>query len=340
MLVDVPFREHWVKHFINHFKLVVRLAVETYGPQCQPRAQACWAELQTVFQGMLDNPGQYNRLDLLVCDSARQDLLIKYNLPDPFERSKEKENEASLPLYPKVVAELDAHASDEEALLLAVEGVFTGNIFDLGAAGSVDLYEKGSPDFGKVRADVGRKRPWLIDQFDALAACMLARPAKHPPYRQAMFFCDNAGPDLILGVLPFCRWMAQRGTRVVIAANHAPALNDATASEVRALLPRLQAIDPVLDKLVREGRLLAIDSGNRIPLIDLREVSDEVNVYAAETDLLILEGMGRAVESNLEADFTVDSLKLAMIKDRMVAIRRGGKLFDTVCKFDRGVGRR
>lgn len=49
--------------------------------------------------------------------------------------------------------------------------------------------------------------------------------------------------------------------------------------------------------------------------------------------------MGRAVETNLEADFTVDSLKLAMIKDKMVAKRRGGKLFDTVCKFDRGVGR-
>ncbi len=150
-----------------------------------------------------------------------------------------------------------------------------------------------------------------------------------------MFFCDNAGPDIMLGVIPFCRWLAKRGTRVLIAANHLPALNDITAPELTALLPRLQLLDPTLDALVKEGRMGVIDSGNGVPLIDLRLVSEEVNRHAPETDLLILEGMGRAVETNLEAKFTVDSLKLAMIKDEMVARRRGGKNFDTICRFDR-----
>jgi damage-control phosphatase, subfamily II, stand-alone protein len=149
-----------------------------------------------------------------------------------------------------------------------------------------------------------------------------------------MFFCDNAGPDIMLGVVPFCRWLAKRGTRVLIAANRLPALNDITARELEVLLPRLQSLDPALDSLVRAERLGVIESGNGVPLIDLRCVSEEVNRHAGETDLVILEGMGRAVETNLEARFKVDSLKLAMIKDEMVAKRRGGKNFDTICRFD------
>ena len=44
-------------------------------------------------------------------------------------------------------------------------------------------------------------------------------------------------------------------------------------------------------------------------------------------------GMGRAVESNLGANFTCDVLKIAMIKDASIARQVGGKLFDLVCKF-------
>ena len=47
--------------------------------------------------------------------------------------------------------------------------------------------------------------------------------------------------------------------------------------------------------------------------------------------------MGRALESNYEAKFKVDAIKLAMIKEQIVAERHGGKLFDTVCRFDRAV---
>jgi damage-control phosphatase, subfamily II, stand-alone protein len=342
MHVDIPFREHWVRHFMHHFKMVMRLAVETYGPEAQPRADACYADLIGRFQSILDNPRQYERLDLLVLDALRQDILLAHNLPDPFEGTKTRENEAALPLYPAIVAELDSHTSPEEALLLAVEGVFTGNIFDLGAHASVDMFANESPDFLSIRDKFGGKRPWLIDHFDAWYRRLADVPpasaagvhASLPRYRQAMLFCDNAGPDFLLGVLPFCRLLAKAGTRVIIAANRLPALNDITVGEIRALLPRLQALDPTLDDLVRTGQILPIDSGNAIPLIDLREISEEVNRHAPQTDLLILEGMGRAVETNLEAEFTCDSLKLAMIKDQLVADRQGGKLFDTVCKFD------
>jgi type II pantothenate kinase len=109
-----------------------------------------------------------------------------------------------------------------------------------------------------------------------------------------------------------------------------------TIQEVRTLMPRFRKIDPVLDRLIRTDRLAMIDSGDTVPLFDLREVSVEVNVEAPRTDLVILEGMGRGLETNYAARFTCDSLKLAMIKDKIVAKRHGGKNFDTVCRFDRG----
>ncbi len=42
---------------------------------------------------------------------------------------------------------------------------------------------------------------------------------------------------------------------------------------------------------------------------------------AGDADLIILEGMGRGIETNLYAQFSVDSLKLGMIKHREVILQ-------------------
>ena len=278
-----------------------------------------------------ENPAMLPVLDLLVLDVLRQEQLIAHGIPDPFEKTKTRENEACLPQYPKIVAELDLHANPYDRLLCAIEGVFAGNIFDLGAGATTKLFAEKSPDFLAVRKELHTKRPWLVDHFDAFADRLLSGKLR---YRQVLFFCDNAGSDVILGVIPFCRLLAGMGTRVVIAANRLPALNDITAAELRELLPRLQAIDPVLERLVGEGLIGMVDSGGIAPLIDLSKISDEANRAAAESDLLVLEGMGRAIETNYEARFTVDTLKIAMLKEQIVAERHGGKNFDTVVRFD------
>ena len=333
MLEDVEYREYWLRHFESHFDTIVALADENYGPSARERIRACRDDLIHTLHQLRKNPAMLGRLDLLVLDVLRQEKLIQHNIPDPFEKMKTRENNTMLPLYPQIVEELDNHTDEREALLLATEGVFAGNIYDLGAGATAKLYAKESPDFLKVREDVGTKRPWLVDHFEKMADAILGhRPGgKH---KQAIFFCDNAGSDTILGVIPFCRLLAKRGTKVLIAANHLPALNDMTAAELKTLLPRLQNLDPILNELVQSTLITVIDSGCEAPLIDLRLVTDEVNTHAAATDLVILEGMGRALESNYEAKFKVDSLKLAMIKEQIVAERHGGKLFDTICRFD------
>ena len=72
-----------------------------------------------------------------------------------------------------------------------------------------------------------------------------------------------------------------------------------------------------------------IDRGNEIS----EDEGNFANIEADDADLVILEGMGRGVESNLKASFTCDAVKLAMLKDEAVARRCGGKLFDVVCRF-------
>lgn len=67
-------------------------------------------------------------------------------------------------------------------------------------------------------------------------------------------------------------------------------------------------------------------------------MSSELAAAVADADLVVLEGMGRAIETNLTAAFTVDALKLGMIKHPEVAACLGGRMYDCVCRFDPACG--
>jgi type II pantothenate kinase len=206
-----------------------------------------------------------------------------------------------------------------------ITGVFAGNIFDMGAEATAKAFlGGGGPGFFKTRDSI-TPRPWLIDDYDAAAARML----NGKPHRKAVFFIDNAGSDFLLGAIPMIRWLAMRGTHIVLAANERAALNDMTIGDVRAWWPRIADAEPSLADLPIE----LVSTGTGEPLIDLSGVSPELNAAAAGADLVIIEGMGRGVESNLDARFKCDAIHLAMIKDPIVAKVNGGKLYDVVCRF-------
>ena len=74
--------------------------------------------------------------------------------------------------------------------------------------------------------------------------------------------------------------------------------------------------------------------------MDLRRVPDVLADACIGTDLVIIEGMGRAIHTNLRTSFRCDSLKLAMIKTEWLAKKLfgpGGALYDCVCAFDVGI---
>lgn len=57
-------------------------------------------------------------------------------------------------------------------------------------------------------------------------------------------------------------------------------------------------------------------------------------MIAMGTDLIVLEGMGRAIHTNLYAKFDCEALKLAIVKNEWLARSLGGSLFSVVCKYE------
>ncbi|GIL75196.1 hypothetical protein Vretifemale_5042 [Volvox reticuliferus] len=96
-------------------------------------------------------------------------------------------------------------------LELALRGVFAGNIFDLGAAASAELHAAGGGAFASTRAQL-LPRPWAVDNLDEVLA--VVRGTRGARWRQAALFVDNAGPDVVLGMLPLARVLLKAGTKV------------------------------------------------------------------------------------------------------------------------------
>lgn len=327
MRTDHEAREYWVtffkKHVLTILDLGFQMAVDRGEPVAPVRARmdACVKAFHETFDRFYADPQHHEAVTILTMDVWRDGLMREHGFVDPFEDLKRRENESVIALLPKVCRQHDA-LEGTDLFRAVIEGVFAGNIFDMGAAGSAQLLLDGKLDFFDTRKKLPA-RPWLVDTFDAFAA------KAERGWKQAVFFIDNAGSDFLLGAVPMMRYLAQRGTGVVLAANERPTLNDMTVHDVRAWWPKILETEPSLARLP----IHIVSTGTGEPLIDLAGVSPELNEAAAGADLVIMEGMGRGVESNLDAEFSCDAVNLAMIKDYMVAKRLNGKLYDVVCRF-------
>jgi damage-control phosphatase, subfamily II, stand-alone protein len=329
LTVDAAGRLHWIEFFKRHLETILKLGIDAGVARGEERAEAesraarCRAEFVPVFDAFAAAPDQYGRVTILTLDAWRDELLRRHGYTDPFIDLKTRENDKMLPLLHIVCRELD-ELRGEEQFMAAVRGIFAGNIFDMGAEATAKKFLGDSPDFFAVRETIS-PRPWLVDDYDAFAERML----HGPQHRKAVFFIDNAGSDFLLGALPMIRWLAMRGTHMVLAANTRPTLNDMTVDDVLNIWPRILGAEPS----IRDLPIEIVGTGTGEPLIDLSAVDPRLNAAASDADLVILEGMGRGVESNLDAKFSCDTLNIAMLKDVAVASRHGGKIFDLVCQF-------
>ena len=286
----------------------------------------------------------------------RDRTLRELGFDDCFLDVKTEENKKALATLPGVLRELDAIGDPGARIEALIRGVFAGNIFDLGAAASAALHANGDGGFDAARAGL-KRRPWCVDHADAFRDAWLGEEARvsesrtrvgsfASPWKKCVMFVDNAGADVVLGMLPLCRELLRGGAEVVLAANERPSINDVTAREARALLPRvakaerdaLGAGKAVIARSLSENRLVVVSSGSDLPVIDLTHVSSELRDAARGADLVVLEGMGRAVETNLFARFACDALNLGMVKHPEVAQCLRGELYDCVCRFRRPEG--
>ena len=301
-------------------------------------------------------------------DRALRDL----GFEDCFLDVKTAENARALTTLPAVLREMDAIRDPGARIEALVRGVFAGNVFDLGAAASAARHADGDGGFEATRAGL-KRRPWCVDHLDAFRDAWLAsatditskkktddvssetsRVVSFPsPWKKCVLFVDNAGADVVLGMLPLCRELLRGGAEVVLAANERPSINDVTARELRALLPRVAEAERlgfsggftknenenaslgVFQRALDANTLVVVSSGSDLPVIDLSRVSAELVDAARGADLVVLEGMGRGIETNLFARFACDALNLGMVKHPEVAQCLRGTLYDCVCRFAR-----
>jgi type II pantothenate kinase len=345
-------RAYWLGLLDEHLPSLVEKAVRSAGGAegAAERGAAFEATFRELLRRVLAEPAAYGQLSLAGIFEMREECLRAFQFPDAYRPVKDSENAAALAVLPDLLAELDGIAGREERLRSIIEGVLAGNIFDWGSRASVELYTNGTILDIYRQARTALARPFGIDDMDAA----VARLATGPPHHRALLFCDNSGADLVLGMLPLARELLSAGTDVVLVANTLPALNDITARELAAVLLEAAALDAALatalDAAAAAGtaaeaaspaqpgapaRLWVADNGHGSPCLDLRRVSQELCAAAGGADLVVLEGMGRAVHTNLRASFSCDALKLAMIKNgRLAAKIFGGSLYDCVCKFE------
>uniref|UniRef100_A0A8C3G7E8 4'-phosphopantetheine phosphatase n=1 Tax=Cyclopterus lumpus TaxID=8103 RepID=A0A8C3G7E8_CYCLU len=321
---DALAREYWLYCFEEALDGVVKraLASQPDMPEAAERAEKFRQKYRHKLQTLRHQPFAYGSLTVRSLLDTREHCLNEFNFPDPYSKIKQRENDMALKYYQKVVKSLE-ELSWEERQFALIRGVLAGNVFDWGAKAVSDVLES-EPEFGFEQA---KRKLEGIPSISLLCG---------PPHKCALFFVDNSGLDIILGVMPFVRELLSRGTEVVLASNSAPALNDVTNGELQILTESIAAMDPVIQAGLREDRLTLVQSGSSSPCLDLSRLDKVLAMVVRErkTDLVIIEGMGRAIHTNYYAMLSCESLKMAVIKNSWLADRLGGKLFSVVFKYE------
>ncbi|XP_022736931.1 pantothenate kinase 2 isoform X1 [Durio zibethinus] len=357
-LADHSELEYWFTVLSEHLPDLVDKAVASEGgtDDAKRRGDAFARAFSAHLARLMEEPAAYGKLGLANLLELREECLREFQFLDAYRSIKLRENEASLAVLPDLLLELDR--MDEEARLLTlIEGVLAANIFDWGSRACVDLYHKGTIIEIYRMSRNKMQRPWRVDDFDLFKERMLGSKGKKPrPHKRALLFVDNSGADIVLGMLPLARELLRRGTEVVLVANSLPALNDVTAMELPDIVAEAAKHCDILRRAAEAGGLLVdamtntldgskensssvplmvVENGCGSPCIDLRQVSSELAAAAKDADLIILEGMGRALHTNFNARFKCEALKLAMVKNQRLAEKLiKGKIYDCVCRYE------
>lgn len=315
LLADDAGRAFWLGLFSQQMRDMAGAGVAAGYP-----GSAC-AAADTAFQRTLDDlradpRAAGDRLDILVLDRLRDGAFRDRGVDDPYRAIKAHENAAALRELPARLGVIDA-LPEKARLEELVRGIFAGNLFDMGAKRVADRYASDDrPTFAGDLRSV-KPRPWGIDDLDE---------AGPDGVRRAVLFVDNAGADVVLGMLPLARELTRRGAEVLIGANELPSLNDITAGELTGLM----ADDPAIGPLLASGAIRVMSTGSADPLIDLAALDSAFCAAAEGADLIVLEGMGRSIESNWTARFSCAAWRAAVLKNERVAARKGLRLFDGV----------
>ncbi|CAA2972137.1 Hypothetical predicted protein [Olea europaea subsp. europaea] len=297
-------------------------------PDAPARAEKFAQRYEEILEDLKKDPESHGGPpDCILLCQIREQVLRELGFRDIFKKVKDEENAKAITLFKDVVDLNDAIEDQTKRVQNLVRGIFAGNIFDLGSAQLAELFAKDGMSFQASCQNLV-PRPWVIDDLDNFISKWGRKL-----WKKAVIFVDNSGADIILGILPFARELLRLGVQVVLAANDLPSINDVTYPELVNIITKLKDENGKLVG-VDTSNLFIANSGNDLPVIDLTRISQELAYLASDADLVIMEGMGRGIETNLYAQFKCDSLKIGMVKHLEVAQFLGGRLYDCVFKYN------
>ncbi|GFO45494.1 pantothenate kinase 4 [Plakobranchus ocellatus] len=335
---DAEARQYWLDCFHTGAAKTKDLAIKSQpnSSDAVERANKFLEKYRSRLNSLRQNPCAFGHLTVRSLLDTSTSILEECLFPDIFSQQKQLENEVALHKLSARLKYLDGLPLPERLLQLAM-GFLAGNVFDWGALEVCKILEQ-SNNFGLEDAQAKlQKRPWLFDDFDAWSSRLIrSKPPLKPPYKCAVIFCDNSGMDIILGVIPFVRQLLSMGTNVILCANSAPSMNDVVYGELQLLAKHASDICPILRSALAEGRWMVMESGQTSPCLDLRLIDERLVRTMSEqgADLIVIEGMGRAIHTNMEATFHCDALKVAVIKNRWLAKRFKGDMFAVMFRFE------
>jgi len=328
---DHDARDYWLQCFKESLPKFTERAVasQSHAPDVQARAEKFRDKFSSRLQMLQTQPFAFGNLTVRSLLDMREHCLMEFDFHDVYLKQKQLENKAALALLPAYLEKLAMMDWKQRQESLAL-GFLAGNVFDWGAKEVALLMEAGKMDFEAAIAHIG-PRPWLIDNVDSWVERL-----KGPPHKCVCVFIDNSGGDFILGVIPFVEEMLRRKSRVILCANSRPILNDVTYAELSLLLGQVAELSSVLRAGLESGQLVARDSGQGSPCLDLARMNFELaeEMTSQGVDLLVLEGMGRAIHTNLYTKFKCECLKVAVLKNKWLAQHLGGDMFSVVFKYE------
>ncbi|ESR35647.1 DUF89 domain-containing protein [Citrus sinensis] len=294
----------WLDLFLNSIpSFKKRAESDPTVPDAHVRAEKFAQRYSEILEDMKKDPETHGGPpDCILLCRLREQVLRELGFRDIFKKVKDEENAKAISLFGDVVRLNDVIEDEGKRVESLIRGIFAGNIFDLGSAQLAEVFSKDGMSFLASCQNLV-PRPWVIDDLETFKVKWSKKA-----WKKAVIFVDNSGADIILGILPFARELLRRGTQ----------LKDEKG--------QLMGVDT--------SKLLIANSGNDLPVIDLTAVSQELAYLASDADLVILEGMGRGIETNLYAQFKCDSLKIGMVKHPEVAQFLGGRLYDCVFKYN------
>ena len=329
LAVDTDARLYWLEVFkdgLEKFCKVIRNG-ESNRDSIDKRISFFKKKFLECLALLRKNPFAYGQLTVRTLLDCREQFLAEFDFYDPYLKFKQEENTAAIAELPGRLLYLGSLCWEERQQEL-IRGILGGNIFDWGSSAVVKMNEDKKLDFAAACAMV-QARPWFVDHLEHWV-----KRLKRAPIHKMIIFVDNSGADVVLGILPFVEEMLGMGSEVVLAANSRPALNDITHQELRLLMDQIEPMAPNIAAARARGRIRVVENGVGSPCLDLSRVSQTIADECADCDLVVVEGMGRAIHTNFNSIFTVESLKLAVIKNRWLCDKFGCPMFAGVCKYD------